>query len=62
MQMMYEIIAKEIKSAKLENVHPTDYLNFYCLGNREEHVEESYGSEVIISLFLQIKRRENGFC
>ncbi|KAL8514835.1 hypothetical protein ACS0TY_013795 [Phlomoides rotata] len=41
MQMMYELIAKEIKSAKLQNVHPTDYLNFYCLANREEHVEES---------------------
>ncbi|KAK4481377.1 hypothetical protein RD792_012265 [Penstemon davidsonii] len=36
MQMMYEIIARELKSAKLEKAHPTDYLNFYCLGNREE--------------------------
>ncbi|KAL3641645.1 hypothetical protein CASFOL_012460 [Castilleja foliolosa] len=42
MQMMYDIIAQEIKAAKLENAHPTDYLNFYCLGNREEcNVEES---------------------
>lgn len=40
MQMMYEIIAKEIKSAKLKNAHPTDYLNFYCLGNREEPQEQ----------------------
>ncbi|KAL3845358.1 hypothetical protein ACJIZ3_002761 [Penstemon smallii] len=40
MQMMYEIIAKELKSAQLENAHPTDYLNFYCLGNREEYHEE----------------------
>lgn len=45
MQMMYEIIAKEIKAAQLENAHPTDYLNFYCLGNREEcPEEESNGS------------------
>ncbi|KAL8030751.1 hypothetical protein ABFX02_14G305800 [Erythranthe guttata] len=36
MQMMYEIIAQELKSANIENAHPTDYLNFYCLGNREE--------------------------
>lgn len=36
MQMMYEIIAKELKSMNLENVHPHDYLNFYCLGNREK--------------------------
>ncbi|KFK29154.1 hypothetical protein AALP_AA7G096000 [Arabis alpina] len=36
MQMMYEIIAREIRAMNLENVHPRDYLNFYCLGNREE--------------------------
>ncbi|CAF2107104.1 unnamed protein product [Brassica oleracea var. botrytis] len=36
MQMMYEIIAREIKHMDLENVNPQDYLNFYCLGNREE--------------------------
>ncbi|KAM7521267.1 hypothetical protein LguiB_020229 [Lonicera macranthoides] len=41
MQMMYEIIAKELKSADLENSHPQDYLNFYCLGNREEWDEEA---------------------
>ncbi|KAL8466830.1 hypothetical protein ACS0TY_035772 [Phlomoides rotata] len=40
MQMMYEIIAQEIKAAQLKNAHPTDYLNFYCLGNREECLEE----------------------
>ncbi|XP_051123443.1 phospholipase D delta-like [Andrographis paniculata] len=45
MQMMYELIAQEIKSADLENAHPTDYLNFYCLGNREEtHTNEHSGS------------------
>jgi phospholipase D1/2 len=36
MQMMYEVIANELKSMNLENSHPQDYLNFYCLGNREE--------------------------
>ncbi|EPS66999.1 hypothetical protein M569_07777, partial [Genlisea aurea] len=36
MQMMYEIIAQELKSCSYEDSHPTDYLNFYCLGNREE--------------------------
>ncbi|KAL2895270.1 Phospholipase D delta [Bienertia sinuspersici] len=35
MQMMYSIIAKEIKAMNLKDVHPQDYLNFYCLGNRE---------------------------
>lgn len=44
MQMMYELIAKEIKDANLDNAHPTDYLNFYCLGNREEYQKKSSGS------------------
>ncbi|XP_075485458.1 phospholipase D delta-like isoform X1 [Primulina tabacum] len=34
MEMMYKVIAKEIKSMQLDS-HPEDYLNFYCLGNRE---------------------------
>ncbi|PIN17236.1 Phospholipase D1 [Handroanthus impetiginosus] len=34
MQMMYQRIAKEIKAMQLDS-HPLDYLNFYCLGNRE---------------------------
>lgn len=40
MQMMYELVAQELKSAQLEDSHPCDYLNFYCLGNREEQDEE----------------------
>ncbi|CAI9755813.1 unnamed protein product [Fraxinus pennsylvanica] len=42
MQMMSEIIARELKSASIKNAHPTDYLNFYCLGNQEKrHGEDS---------------------
>ncbi|XP_034682347.1 phospholipase D delta isoform X2 [Vitis riparia] len=40
MQMMYEVIAKELKSMQLEDSHPLDYLNFYCLGNREGVTKE----------------------
>ncbi|XP_057986746.1 phospholipase D delta-like isoform X1 [Hevea brasiliensis] len=40
MQMMYDVIAKELKAMNLENLHPQDYLNFYCLGNREEPSKE----------------------
>jgi hypothetical protein len=40
MRMMYEIIARELKSMKLDNSHPQDYLNFYCLGNREKFPAE----------------------
>ncbi|KAJ4833057.1 hypothetical protein Tsubulata_001028 [Turnera subulata] len=36
MAMMYNIIAKELEKAGLsDQYHPQDYLNFYCLGNRE---------------------------
>ncbi|CAI0470576.1 unnamed protein product [Linum tenue] len=36
MQMMYETISKALVEAGLEDAFsPTDYLNFFCLGNRE---------------------------
>ncbi|OVA00150.1 C2 calcium-dependent membrane targeting [Macleaya cordata] len=36
MQMMYETIYKALEEVGLESVaHPQDYLNFFCLGNRE---------------------------
>ncbi|GJX41180.1 phospholipase D delta-like protein [Tanacetum coccineum] len=40
MQMMYDIIAEELKASELLHAHPQDYLNFYCLGNREWCNEE----------------------
>ena len=33
--MMYDLIAQVLKDMNLEDAHPQDYLNFYCLGNRE---------------------------
>ncbi|MFS7970206.1 putative phospholipase D [Helianthus anomalus] len=35
MEAMYLAIAREIKAMQLD-AHPQDYLNFYCLGKREE--------------------------
>lgn len=36
MQMMYETIHKALGEVGLEDAYsPQDYLNFYCLGNRE---------------------------
>lgn len=36
MQMMYEVIYKALEEAGLEDTYePQDYLNFFCLGNRE---------------------------
>eukprot|EP01102_Stenamoeba_stenopodia_P007791 TRINITY_DN2197_c0_g1_i1.p1 TRINITY_DN2197_c0_g1~~TRINITY_DN2197_c0_g1_i1.p1 ORF type:complete len:683 (-),score=145.33 TRINITY_DN2197_c0_g1_i1:1155-3203(-) len=34
-EMMYNKIAQAIKQYGPQGAHPTDYLNFYCLGNRE---------------------------
>jgi hypothetical protein len=36
MEMMYKIIADELKAMDITDLHPQDYLNFFCLGNREE--------------------------
>lgn len=36
MQMMYDVIARELKSMQVTDAHPLDYLNFYYLGNREK--------------------------
>lgn len=36
MQMMYETVYKALQEAGLDNEYePQDYLNFFCLGNRE---------------------------
>lgn len=36
MTMMYKIIAQALENAGISQFfHPQDYLNFYCLGNRE---------------------------
>lgn len=36
MQMMYQTIYKALKEEGLEDAYtPQDYLNFFCLGNRE---------------------------
>lgn len=41
MQMMYETIYKALVEVGLEDAFsPQDYLNFYCLGNREEFSED----------------------
>ena len=36
MEMMYRVIAQELKTMNIENANLQDYLNFFCLGNREE--------------------------
>ncbi|KAK3224413.1 hypothetical protein Dsin_011438 [Dipteronia sinensis] len=35
MQMMYSVVAQALKDMQMSS-HPQEYLNFYCLGNREE--------------------------
>lgn len=43
-QMMYSVVAMELKSAQIPDAHPLDYLNFYCLGNREKLPSEALQS------------------
>lgn len=39
MQMMYETIYKALEEMGMEREYePQDYLNFFCLGNREAEV------------------------
>ncbi|KAG6703074.1 hypothetical protein I3842_07G065800 [Carya illinoinensis] len=40
MQMMYNVVATELKATGRVDSHPRDFLNFYCLGNRENIPEE----------------------
>ncbi|KMT06927.1 hypothetical protein BVRB_6g152640 [Beta vulgaris subsp. vulgaris] len=40
MQAMYEVVARELKTMQITDLNPQDYLNFYCLGNREEISED----------------------
>ena len=40
METMYGVVARELKSMQVADANPQDYLNFYCLGNREEIPEE----------------------
>jgi len=50
MQAMYDTIARELKAMQISDVYPQDYLNFYCLGNREDLNEENSstnGAQVI---------------
>lgn len=49
MQMMYNVVARELREMKVD-AHPQDYLNFYCLGKREEFpktASTSNGDKVI---------------
>ncbi|GFY80395.1 phospholipase D delta [Actinidia rufa] len=46
MQMMYGVVAQELKSMQLGDSHPQDYLNFYCLGKREKMPEERVSDDV----------------
>ena len=60
--MMYETIYKALVEVGLENKYvPQDYLNFFCLGNREafdsysaekKHSTAANTSQVSISLFF----------
>lgn len=62
MQMMFEIIADALQSTGDKDRHPCDYLNFYCLGNREEPSKElsppndqtSNGNATVYNIFFTV--------
>lgn len=54
MQMMYDIVAQELKSTQLSDLHPQDYLNFYCLGKREARSEEISSANNAVVIFFCI--------
>ncbi|KAG2696577.1 hypothetical protein I3760_07G063800 [Carya illinoinensis] len=57
MQMMYSVVAMELKATGHVDSHPRDFLNFYCLGNREHIPEErSGGNGVEVSDAQKSKR------
>ncbi len=51
MQMMYDIVARELKAMHVDS-HPQHYLNFYCLGNREDISEESLDDDANMVIAL----------
>lgn len=56
MQMMYSIVAQELREMQVD-AHPQDYLSFFCLGKREEapkDVSANNGDKVFTE--------ENSFC
>ncbi|PSS13984.1 Phospholipase D beta like [Actinidia chinensis var. chinensis] len=60
MQMMYETIYKALEEVGLESKFtPQDYLNFYCLGNREVTGSDSSSTESSTANTPQVLSRKN---
>jgi phospholipase D1/2 len=61
MSMMYKIIADALRKEGLDDAHPQDYLNFYCLGKREitsdsSTTNHSNENSPVVILFSSISR------
>uniref|UniRef100_A0A2N9GN39 Phospholipase D n=1 Tax=Fagus sylvatica TaxID=28930 RepID=A0A2N9GN39_FAGSY len=60
MQMMYEMIYNALKEVGLENKYePQDYLNFFCLGNRE--VPDREDSSVLTDSTVALVQKSRRF-
>lgn len=65
MQMMYDIVASELKSSEQPDLTPLDYLNFYCLGKREEIPENGPTTDAATVTFHKgncIYQNSCGYC
>jgi hypothetical protein len=57
MKMMYETVYRALKEAGLEDKYePQDYLNFFCLGNRESPAQAPPGKTLANSNYAQVIR------
>ncbi|GAV78584.1 C2 domain-containing protein/PLDc domain-containing protein/PLD_C domain-containing protein [Cephalotus follicularis] len=55
MHMMYDIVVRELKMQHVD-ADPRDYLNFYCLGNREEIPKEMSTNGDMVSEAYKFQR------
>ncbi|OMO68221.1 Phospholipase D family [Corchorus olitorius] len=54
MAMMYKLIGEAIKESGEPGLHPRDYLNFFCLANREKESKRRVCSSLFSSSFSPI--------
>lgn len=60
--MMYGVIADALKDVGNQERHPKDYLNFYCLGNRETETEYEKKNQPTKSLDPNSKHVSDSSC
>ena len=61
-QMMYKEIAIALRSKRMFDQHPKDYLSFFCLGNRETRLgDEHVPTKAIVNLHYKAAQEKRRF-